>query len=103
MENEYVALILFKIETSEKLMYEEDFLLLKADNLLKAQEMAQTYGKNEAVVYKNEKKQDVWHTFVKVVDVNIVLNSEKQNKSRLLYSRHFTDLAAYKKCETLMK
>ncbi len=103
MENEYVALVLFKIETPETVMYEEDFLILKADNILQAQEMAQAYGENEAGVYKNEKAQDVAHTFVKVVDVNAVLDSEKQNKSRVLYSRHFTDLAAYKKCETLMK
>ncbi len=103
MENEYVVLILFKIETSQTIIYEEDFLILKADTMFKAREIAQTYGKNETTVYKNGKHQDVYHTFVKVVDVNAVLDSEKLNKSRLLYSRHFADLAAYKKCETLMK
>ncbi len=102
MKKEYVALVLFKIQTGKTGLFEEDFVQIKAKNIAHAILLAEKYGQEQEVSYKNESNQLVLHTFVKVIDVNEVLYEQFESNTRLLYSRHYKDLKAYKKIENLL-
>ncbi len=102
MEKEFLALVLFKIQSEKTVLYEEDFIQIKAKNIKKAKLMAEKYGQQQEVSFNNLNNQNVRQFFLKVIDVNEVLYEQFESNIRLLYSRHFKDLKAYKNIEKLL-
>ena len=97
----FIAVILNKIVVVGKILYEENFIEIKAESLSEANKFIKEYTKKQNFDYKNVDGQLVKNRFYKIIDVNEVLFEKPKNHVRELYSRHFKNIEAYKKVENL--
>ncbi|WP_228014689.1 DUF4288 domain-containing protein [Fortiea sp. LEGE XX443] len=106
-ESFYMAIILYK-SSSDTLdyqpLYQESFVLIKANSLEAAKAKALNYGKNETVSYKNENGETITWSLQQVIDVNSVLDDEFDSceDGVDLYTRHFRNYEAYQSFEPLL-
>ena len=78
-------------------MYQESFVLIKANSLEKAKAKAFNHDKNESVSYTNENGETITWSLQQVVDVNSVLYDDFDSAEDAidLYARHFGNYDAY--------
>ena len=100
----YVAVLLFR-STSPAARYEplhrEDLVLLRATSLPEARVAAERHGRAAETSYENGFGERITDRLLQVVDVAPVL-SEVTSLPADLYSRHFRDLAAYRRFDPLL-
>lgn len=103
-ESFYIAVILFESSSNVpdyKPLYEECFVLIKANSLEEAQEKTLVYGHAQEGSYQNENKEIINWSLKQIVDVNSVLYDEFDNGTEL-YARHFRNYQAYCLFEPLL-
>ncbi|MCV3215005.1 DUF4288 domain-containing protein [Plectonema radiosum NIES-515] len=106
-ESFYIAIILYK-STSDKPdyqpLYQESFVLIKANSLKRAKAKALNHGKNESVSYTNENGETITWSLQQVVDVNSVLYDDFDSAEDAidLYARHFRNYEAYHSFESFL-
>jgi hypothetical protein len=85
-------------------LYQESFVLIKANSLAEAKAKAVNYGENESVSYTNENGETITWTLQQVVDVNSVLYDDFDTAENGvdLHTRHFRNFAAYQSFEPLL-
>ncbi|CAM00246.1 uncharacterized protein DUF4288 [Saccharopolyspora erythraea NRRL 2338] len=99
----YVAVLVTEgvTEGSDKPLYEESFVLLKAESEEEAREKAAEYGKQQETSYRNENDQDITWKLRHVVDVRLVEDATFDDGSEL-YSRFFRNFDGYRSFEPLL-
>lgn len=107
-ESLYIALILFESSSNvpdRKPLYQECFVLIKANSLEEAKEKTLVYGREQEGSYQNENKEIITWSLKHVVDVNYILYDEFKNdlnNGTELYARHFRNYQAYCLFEPLL-
>ncbi|WP_375499395.1 DUF4288 domain-containing protein [uncultured Nostoc sp.] len=106
-ESFYIAIILYKSSSAQhdyQPLYQESFVLIKADSLEEAKAKALNHGKNESVSYTNENGETITWSLQQVVDVNSVLYDDFDSSEDIvdLYARHFRNYEAYQSFEPLL-
>jgi Domain of unknown function (DUF4288) len=102
-ESLYIALILFESSSNvpdRKPLYQECFVLIKANSLEEAKGKILVYGRGQEGSYQNENKEIITWSLKHVVDVNSVLYD--LNNGTELYARHFRNYQAYCLFEPLL-
>ncbi|WP_437951193.1 DUF4288 domain-containing protein [Sorangium sp. So ce296] len=100
----YVAIILYESWSSDpsfKPMFEECFVLIRADSDEQALARAEQLSKDKETCYDNVAGQDVRWKLKRIVDVSRVL-SDTMDDGAELYARHFTNYDAYYAFEPLL-
>lgn len=97
----FVAVILYESSSNtpnyEKL-YEESFILLKAESLKEAEEKAEVVAQLEQSQYQNEFGETITWSMKQIIDVNWIGGSEPTDGATI-YSRHFRNFMAYQQFE----
>lgn len=97
----YIAVILYESASDVpgyQPLYQEGFILIKANSLDSAKEKALTYAKGEEVSYKNEKAETITWSVKQIVDVNSLLYDRFEDVTEL-YARHFHNYKAYQQLD----
>ncbi|MCA1190328.1 MULTISPECIES: DUF4288 domain-containing protein [unclassified Saccharopolyspora] len=100
----YVAVLLIEISSAsatEPELYEESFVLVKAESDEEAREKAVDCGKQQAASYPNEDGEIVTWKFKELVEVKKVEDATFDDGSEL-YSRFFRNYTAYRSFEPLL-
>lgn len=100
----YVAVLLYASSSEDPSytpMFEECFLLLRADDDEQARSRAEQLGQSSATTFTNSAGQKIQWSLKHVVDVNRVLSDAFDDGSQL-YARHFNNYAAYCAFEPLL-
>lgn len=100
----YVALLLIEISAesaAEPQLYEESFVLVKAESAAEAKEKATDYGKQQATSYHNEDGELITWKFKEIVEVKQVEDATFDDGSEL-YSRFFRNYTAYRSFEPML-
>ena len=98
----FISLVLIKTTntTTQRVSYDETLISIVAQDVSKAKELADEYGKSCVTRYANINNETNEVDFVKVIDVNEYLREETGEVNEI-YSRHFDDLEVYSKFEKL--
>lgn len=99
----YVAVLLLESSSDSPAhtpLYEESFVLLKAESDAEATEKAASYGKQQETSYEDEKHQLVSWKLKQVVEVKQIEDATFDDGSEL-YSRFFRNHEAYRSLEPL--
>jgi len=97
----YIAVILYESTsdvTGYQPLYQEGFILIKANSLDAAKEKALAYAKGEEVSYKNEKEETITWSVKQIVDVNSALYDKIEDGTEL-YARYFHNYEAYQQLD----
>ncbi|WP_280236404.1 DUF4288 domain-containing protein [Nocardia cyriacigeorgica] len=96
----YIALIVYELgkRGGQGVFYREDFVLVWAENLEQARELAERHVRNE--VYESEGGSFV--RLYAVVDVNEATESLDSDGTVDLYSRHFSSVDDYRSFEMFL-
>ncbi|MFR9729969.1 DUF4288 domain-containing protein [Saccharopolyspora sp. MS10] len=100
----YVALLLIEISSesaAEPQLYEESFVLVKAESDEEAREKAVGYGKQQGASYPNEDGEIVTWKFKELVEVKKVEDATFDDGAEL-YSRFFRNYSAYRSFEPML-
>ncbi|MCX2733315.1 DUF4288 domain-containing protein [Saccharopolyspora sp. NFXS83] len=100
----YVALMLIEISSesaAEPQLYEESFVLVKAESDEEAKEKAVGYGKQQAASYHNEDGELITWKFKELIEVKQVEDATFDDGSEL-YSRFFRNYSAYRSFEPIL-
>ncbi|WP_243789931.1 DUF4288 domain-containing protein [Saccharopolyspora gloriosae] len=100
----YVALMLIEISSesaTEPQLYEESFVLVKAESDEEAKEKAVSYGKQQAASYPNEDGELITWKFKELIEVKQVEDATFDDGSEL-YSRFFRNYTAYRSFEPIL-
>lgn len=106
-ESFYIAIILYKSSSDKpdyQPLYQESFVLIKANSLEQAKAKALNHGKNENVSYTNQNGETITWSLQQVVDVNSVLYDDFDSAEDAidLYARHFRNYEAYHSFESFL-
>ncbi|MCF2530249.1 DUF4288 domain-containing protein [Yinghuangia soli] len=82
-------------------LYQESFVLLRADGAEDAREKAGAHGRGQQTAYVNAEGNTVSWTHKAVVDVSEVLDADLGDGAEL-YARHFRNYQAYQAFEPLL-
>jgi hypothetical protein len=107
VESFYIAIILYKSSSDKpdyQPLYQESFVLIKANSLEQAKAKALNHGNNESVSYTNETGETITWSLQQVVDVNSVLYDDFDSAEDAidLYARHFRNYEAYHSFESFL-
>lgn len=97
----YIAVILYESSSTEpnyQPLYQEGFVLIKANSLEEASKKAWNYGLKEQVSYQNENQDTITWLMKEIIDVNSVLYDEFEDGTEI-YARHFQNYEAYKQLD----
>jgi len=98
----YIAVLLY-VSSSDAAdyppLYSEDVVLLYARSPAHAEEKAQRLGEDRRTTYRNDRGESITWRLLRVADVAPALD-DRLTEDAELYSRHFTDLAAYERFDT---
>ncbi|WP_437619872.1 DUF4288 domain-containing protein [Sorangium sp. So ce1151] len=100
----YIAILLYEsssLDPSYTPLFEECFVLLRADNDEQARARAEQHSRAHEMCFNNAAGQEIHWKLKHVVDVSRVL-SEMLDDGAELYSRHFKDYGAYHAFEPLL-
>ncbi|MBD0743173.1 DUF4288 domain-containing protein [Streptomyces sp. CBMA152] len=100
----FVAVLLCAASTTaedQAPLYQENFVLLTAQDEDEARDKALAHGKRLETRYENELGETVTWKLLHVVDVNEVSDPELGDGSEL-YTRHFRNYDAYRSFEPLL-
>ncbi|WP_437828211.1 DUF4288 domain-containing protein [Sorangium sp. So ce1153] len=100
----YVAILLYEsssLDPSYTPLFEECFVLLRADNDEQARARAEQHSRVHETCFNNAAGQEIHWKLKHVVDVSRVL-SDTLDDGAELYSRHFKDYGAYHAFEPLL-
>jgi hypothetical protein len=100
----YVAITLFELVSSDPAaeeLYREDTTLVYGHSEVEAREAAERWARGQEGVDEATGTVVVGPRFLQVVDVAPVLDADLTGTADL-YSRHFRDLAAYRRWEPLL-
>lgn len=107
-ESFFIAVVLFESSSNvsnRKSLYEECFVLIKANSLEEAKEKTLVYSREQEGSYQNENKETITRSLKQIVDINYVLYDEfnnELNNGTELYARHFRNYQAYCLFEPLL-
>ncbi|XXT16180.1 DUF4288 domain-containing protein [Sorangium sp. So ce429] len=100
----YIAIIVYEASSPDpsfKTMFEECFVLIRADSDEQAIARAEQRSKDQETCYDNAAGQEIHWKLKRVVDVSRIL-SDNLDDGAELYARHFTDYDAYHAFEPLL-
>ena len=101
----YVAIVVYE-SASESLdytpLYEECITLVKASSEDEARSKVEALGKNRSIKYKNVEGKEISWSLHNIVDINPMLEDSLGEVTEI-YARHFNNIDAYRKFETLSK
>ncbi|MBN9758150.1 MULTISPECIES: DUF4288 domain-containing protein [unclassified Pseudonocardia] len=100
----FVAILLFESTSSVpsyRPLYREDVVLLRALSLEDAQDLAGRHGHEAETSYTNHAGETVRDRLLHVVDVTPALTDDLTTTVVDVYSRHFRDIAAYRRFDPL--
>lgn len=101
----YIAVILYESSSNAPQytpLYQESFVLIKAESLEQARQKALARADAENVSYLNEKGETITWSWKQIVDVNSTLD-ERLDDGAELYARHFHNYDAYRQFEELSR
>jgi hypothetical protein len=101
----YVAVVIYKSASDSSdytPLYEECITLVKADTEEDARLRIEKLAKNRSAKYKNIEGQEISWSLYKIIDINPMLEDSIGDITEI-YARHFKDIDAYNKFETLSK
>jgi hypothetical protein len=101
----YIAVILYESSSDAPQytpLYQECFVLIKAESLEEAHRKALNHAEAENVSYLNEKGETITWSLQQIVDVNSVLDEHLEDGAEL-YARHFRNYDAYRQFEELSR
>lgn len=97
----YVAVLLLEAESEgQRPLYEESFVLLRAESQEEAAEKARECGKQQETSYQDENHQQISWKLKQVVEVKPLEDATFDDGSEL-YSRFFRNRQAYESLEPL--
>lgn len=82
-------------------MYEESFVLIRAESVEQAREKAEAHASHAEASYENEYGERIRWRRKHVIDVAPVLYEDLEDGTEI-YSRHFHDYEAYRAFEPLL-
>ncbi|OLM19413.1 MULTISPECIES: DUF4288 domain-containing protein [unclassified Pseudonocardia] len=100
----FVVVLLFDSTSSApsyRPLYREDVLMLRAPSLDGAQRLAERHGHDAETTFTNHAGETVSDRLVRVVDVAPALSDDFTTTVVDVYSRHFRDIAAYRRFDPL--
>ncbi|MGW5386084.1 DUF4288 domain-containing protein [Nocardia sp. NPDC003963] len=103
-ERPYIAITLFEFSSDAEgyvPLYREDVTLVYAASEAEARELVETSSRYEEGTHQNKAGDIITLTRKAVIDVSAAL-TEDLSAGGDLYARHFRDIAAYAKMETLL-
>jgi hypothetical protein len=100
----YIAVVVYE-SSSESLgykpLFEESFMLVKANSLEEAQQKTHQYASDRTSTYKNEAGDSITWNLKHVLDVTQVLDDITSDGTEI-YARHFRNYRAYTEFEPLL-
>ena len=106
MGNEYyVAVVVYESASDSPdytPLYEECITLIKASSEDEARSKVEELSKNRSTKYKNVEGHEISWSLRYIVDINLMLEDSLGEVTEI-YARHFKNIDAYRKFETLLK
>lgn len=102
--NVYIAVLVYESSSSSpdyKALFEESFMLVKANSLEEAKQKTQEYTNAHTSTFNNEAGDSITWKLKHIVDVNQVLYDVDLDGAEI-YARHFRNYQAYKEFEPLL-
>ncbi|MGH9152991.1 MAG: DUF4288 domain-containing protein [Acidimicrobiales bacterium] len=103
-ETLFIAVVLYVSSSSTpsyKPMYEESFVLFRAETVEQAREKAEAHALRSEASYENEYGEQIRWLRKHLIDVAPVLYEDLEDGTEI-YARHFHDYAAYRAFEPLL-
>ena len=103
-ETSYICVLLYKSASDAAdyvPLYEESYVEVKASTEDEARALVSASKARRETSYKNEAGDKISWTLDMLIDVSEALDAESTDGVREIYSRHFHDIASYKKMEVL--
>ncbi|GAB3682038.1 DUF4288 domain-containing protein [Saccharopolyspora tripterygii] len=97
----FVAALLFESTSPApgyRPLYREDLVVLHANSIDDAETAAERHGRDQETSHENAFGDTITSRLLEVVDVAPALNDDLSTTNDL-YSRHFRDIAAYRRFE----